>query len=441
MSALQALIEKADKGDKDAQCELGVAYENGLHGAKEDLNLALKLFRLSAAQGNARAQAAAGFLLMNADGGKNKKNEEEAIKFFGLASEQGNASAQYYLAIMHARGDGVVAKDDEKVKLFLRQASNAARRKRQTSAASVEKFLEAQKPIEKKASIVTRSKFDLITPGDYATLSPYKPGFLPEKDVSVGKKWLEFNRYEDVLPYDKTRVKLNNPECDYINANHISYESGSCSLHYLAAQGPIEETVVAHWEMIWENEIHVILMLTTVLDGEGYEKCFQYWPSAVDDEIDYGDVRVVLSSETDYNGYTIRELSVFHQTEFQERTVVLVQFTAWPDHGVPDDPAEFINLLRVMQVQKREVAKALKKTVPPLIHCSAGIGRTGMFMLTEISLAMLRGAKEVVFADIVFELRKQRMNCVQTQEQFDFVVQSVSDLVSSDEFDFSIFPS
>lgn len=117
--------------------------------------------------------------------------------------------------------------------------------------------------------------------GDYEFLSKTKPGFLPERDHATANlpENKDRNRYDDILPYESSRVKLMAGANDYINANHLAYKKGSTSLHYIAAQGPTHNTAQHFWEMIWEQNVDIVVMLTGIVDNAGVEKCYQYWPS------------------------------------------------------------------------------------------------------------------------------------------------------------------
>ncbi|XP_037309067.2 tyrosine-protein phosphatase non-receptor type 3 isoform X1 [Pungitius pungitius] len=227
----------------------------------------------------------------------------------------------------------------------------------------------------------------------------------------------EKNRYKDVLPYDATRVVLQGPE-DYINASHIKMVppvSGVC-LRYVAAQGPLPQTFTHFWQTVWEQQIHTIIMLTTLTE-RGRTKCHQYWPHPPEVK-DYGHMRVKCHSEECNLAYVTRQFTLTHTQRGEERAVTHLQYVAWPDHGVPDDPSDF--LLFITSVRERRRGEE-----PLMVHCSAGIGRTGVLITMETALTLLDGGRPVFPLDIVQTLRDQRAMMIQTTCQFQFVCKAI----------------
>nr|XP_020462907.1 tyrosine-protein phosphatase non-receptor type 3 isoform X2 [Monopterus albus] len=225
------------------------------------------------------------------------------------------------------------------------------------------------------------------------------------------------NRYKDVLPYDATRVVLQGPE-DYINASHITVAppvSGVC-LYYIAAQGPLPQTCTHFWQTVWEQQTHTIIMLTTLTE-RGRTKCHQYWPHPPEVK-DYGHMRVKCHSEECNLAYVTRQFTLTHTQRGEERAVTHLQYVAWPDHGVPDDPSDF--LLFVSSVRERR-----KGEEPIIVHCSAGIGRTGVLITMEMALTLMDAGRPVFPLDIVKTLRDQRAMMVQTTSQFQFVCEAI----------------
>ncbi|KAK9513771.1 hypothetical protein VZT92_027277 [Zoarces viviparus] len=228
---------------------------------------------------------------------------------------------------------------------------------------------------------------------------------------------MDKNRYKDVLPYDATRVVLQGPE-DYINASHIAMVppvSGVC-LRYVAAQGPLPQTVTHFWQTVWEQQIHTIIMLTTLTE-RGRTKCHQYWPHPPEAK-DYGHMRVKCHSEECNLAYVTRQFTLTHTQRGEERAVTHLQYVAWPDHGVPDDPSDF--LLFISSVRERRRGEE-----PLMVHCSAGIGRTGVLITMETALTLLDEGRPVFPLDIVKTLRDQRAMMIQTTCQFQFVCNAI----------------
>uniref|UniRef100_A0A8C7MHA5 protein-tyrosine-phosphatase n=1 Tax=Oncorhynchus kisutch TaxID=8019 RepID=A0A8C7MHA5_ONCKI len=225
------------------------------------------------------------------------------------------------------------------------------------------------------------------------------------------------NRYKDVLPYDISRVVLQDQE-DYINASHITVMppgSGVC-LRYIAAQGPLPQTCTHFWQSVWEQHTHTIIMLTTLTE-RGRTKCHQYWPHPPEVR-DYGYLRVSCHSEECNLAYVTRQFTLTHTQLGEERSVTHLQYVAWPDHGVPDDPSDF--LLFITSVRERRTGDT-----PLMVHCSAGIGRTGVLITMETALSLLESGRPVFPLDIIRTLRDQRAMMIQTTCQFRFMCEAI----------------
>ncbi|XP_030639282.1 tyrosine-protein phosphatase non-receptor type 3 [Chanos chanos] len=227
---------------------------------------------------------------------------------------------------------------------------------------------------------------------------------------------MDKNRYKDVLPYDMTRVVLQEEGDDYINASHVKTEPGGRALRYVAAQGPLPHTCTHFWRSVWEQGINVIIMLTTLTE-RGRTKCHQYWPHPPEVK-DYGCLQVCCHSEECNLAYVTREMTLTHTQSGEQRSITHLQYVAWPDHGVPDDSTDFLDFVQSVRSKRREAE-------PLMVHCSAGIGRTGVLITMETALTLMERTEPVYPLEIVNSLREQRAMMVQTSCQFSFVCEAI----------------
>ncbi|CAP29320.1 Protein CBR-PTP-1 [Caenorhabditis briggsae] len=228
------------------------------------------------------------------------------------------------------------------------------------------------------------------------------------------------NRYRDVCPYDDTRVILQTSGSgDYINANFVNMEIPSSGIinRYIACQGPLLHTSGDFWLMVWEQLCTTIVMLTTITE-RGRVKCHQYWPR-LNETQEYGRLMIRCIRDKQTPNCCYREFSVRDRSTNEERRVTQMQYIAWPDHGVPDDTKHFIQFVD-------EVRKARQGSVDPIVvHCSAGIGRTGVLILMETAACLVESNEPVYPLDIVRTMRDQRAMLIQTPGQYTFVCDSI----------------
>ncbi|MGH0141961.1 UNVERIFIED_CONTAM: hypothetical protein FKN15_075051, partial [Acipenser sinensis] len=233
------------------------------------------------------------------------------------------------------------------------------------------------------------------------------------------------NRYNNVLPYDSSRVKLsirNSASDDYINANYIpGYDS---TKQFIAAQGPLPGTVNDFWRMIWEQNVYTLVMLTRC-NEQGRVKCEEYWPSS--NSKTYGDVMVILASEIPLNEWTIREFKMKNTKTAESRTIQHFHFTAWPDHGVPETTELLINFRHLV----REHMDRYSRNSPTVVHCSAGVGRTGTLIAIDRLIYQIERESVVDIYGIVHNLRMHRPLMVQTEDQYIFLNQCAKDFIRS----------
>ncbi|XP_037131813.1 receptor-type tyrosine-protein phosphatase mu-like isoform X11 [Syngnathus acus] len=221
------------------------------------------------------------------------------------------------------------------------------------------------------------------------------------------------NRYGNIIAYDHSRVRLQALEgeqsSDYINANYVDgYHRPN---HYIATQGPMQETVLDFWRMVWQENTAAIVMVTNLVEV-GRVKCCKYWP---DDTEIYRDIKVTLIETELLSEYVIRTFAVEKRGAHEIREIRQFHFTGWPDHGVPYHSTGLLGFIR------RVKSKTLSNAGPMVVHCSAGAGRTGCFIVIDIMLDMAEREGVVDIYNCVRELRSRRVNMVQTEEQYVFI--------------------
>ncbi|NXM96724.1 PTPRJ phosphatase, partial [Sylvia borin] len=248
----------------------------------------------------------------------------------------------------------------------------------------------------------------------------HQPKFAAELPENRGK-----NRYNNVLPYDISRVKLSNQSSgtgDYINANYMpGYNSKKA---FIAAQGPLPNTIEDFWQMIWEKSIYSIVMLTKCVE-QARTKCEQYWPDKQPKS--YGDIIVTMVSEVVLPEWTIRDFTVEKSNTPESHTVRQFHFTSWPDHGVPETTDLLINFRHLVH----EYTSQNPMDSPTLVHCSAGVGRTGTFIAIDRLIQQMEMENTVDVYGVVYDLRMHRPLMVQTEDQYVFLNQCVMDIIKS----------
>ncbi|XP_077263507.1 tyrosine-protein phosphatase Lar isoform X4 [Temnothorax americanus] len=222
------------------------------------------------------------------------------------------------------------------------------------------------------------------------------------------------NRYANVIAYDHSRVILQTvdgmPGSDYINANYCDgYRKQNA---YVATQGPLQETFGDFWRMCWELRTSTIVMMTK-LEERTRIKCDQYWPTRGSET--YGQMTVTISDVQELATYCIRTFQVCRAGYSERREIKQLQFTAWPDHGVPEHPAPFLQFLR------RVRSLNVPESGPLVVHCSAGVGRTGCFIVIDSMLERIKHEKMIDIYGHVTCLRAQRNYMVQTEDQYIFI--------------------
>ncbi|XP_066489778.1 tyrosine-protein phosphatase non-receptor type 12 [Tiliqua scincoides] len=245
------------------------------------------------------------------------------------------------------------------------------------------------------------------------------PTVTGEKEENVKK-----NRYKDILPFDHSRVKLTlktpPQDSDYINANFIKGVHGPKA--YVATQGPLANTVIDFWRMIWEYNVAIIVMACREFEM-GRKKCERYWPLYGEEGISFGPFHISCEAEQARTDYYIRTLLFEFQNE--TRRVYQFHYVNWPDHDVPSSFDSILDMISLMREYQEH------EDVPICIHCSAGCGRTGAICAIDYTWNLLKAGKipeEFNVFSLIQEMRTQRHSAVQTKEQYELVHRAIAQL-------------
>ncbi|XP_036372813.1 receptor-type tyrosine-protein phosphatase delta-like isoform X5 [Megalops cyprinoides] len=255
---------------------------------------------------------------------------------------------------------------------------------------------------------------------EYESIDPGQQFTWEHSNLEVNKPK---NRYANVIAYDHSRVLLSAiegiPGSDYINANYIDgYRKQNA---YIATQGSLPETFGDFWRMIWEQHTANIVMMTK-LEERSRVKCDQYWPTRGTET--YGLIQVTLLDTVELATYCVRTFALYKNGSSEKREVRQFQFTAWPDHGVPEHPTPFLAFLRRVKACNPPDAG------PMVVHCSAGVGRTGCFIVIDAMLERIKHEKTVDIYGHVTLMRAQRNYMVQTEDQYTFIHDALLEAVT-----------
>uniref|UniRef100_A0A8C3FV65 Receptor-type tyrosine-protein phosphatase S n=1 Tax=Chrysemys picta bellii TaxID=8478 RepID=A0A8C3FV65_CHRPI len=255
---------------------------------------------------------------------------------------------------------------------------------------------------------------------EYESIDPGQQFTWEHSNLEVNKPK---NRYANVIAYDHSRVILLPIEgivgSDYINANYIDgYRKQNA---YIATQGPLPETFGDFWRMVWEQRSATVVMMTK-LEEKSRIKCDQYWPGRGTET--YGMIQVTLLDTIELATFCVRTFSLHKNGSSEKREVRQFQFTAWPDHGVPEYPTPFLAFLRRVKTCNPPDAG------PIVVHCSAGVGRTGCFIVIDAMLERIKHEKTVDIYGHVTLMRSQRNYMVQTEDQYSFIHDALLEAVA-----------
>ncbi|XP_035273473.1 receptor-type tyrosine-protein phosphatase delta-like isoform X9 [Anguilla anguilla] len=255
---------------------------------------------------------------------------------------------------------------------------------------------------------------------EYESIDPGQQFTWENSNLEVNKPK---NRYANVIAYDHSRVLLSAidgiPGSDYINANYVDgYRKQNA---YIATQGSLPESFGDFWRMIWEQHTANIVMMTK-LEERSRVKCDQYWPTRGTET--YGLIQVTLLDTVELATYCVRTFALYKNGSSEKREVRQFQFTAWPDHGVPEHPTPFLAFLRRVKACNPPDAG------PMVVHCSAGVGRTGCFIVIDAMLERIKHEKTVDIYGHVTLMRSQRNYMVQTEDQYIFIHDALLEAVA-----------
>nr|XP_022311762.1 receptor-type tyrosine-protein phosphatase epsilon-like isoform X1 [Crassostrea virginica] len=234
-------------------------------------------------------------------------------------------------------------------------------------------------------------------------LYPCLEGKKPENKVK--------NRYVTIFSYDHSRVVLNSPGTDgngYIHANYIEDTKGVRS--YIATQGPKPKTIADFWTMVSQEEVTVIVCLTNLKEG-AKNKCAQYWPN-LNDKLQGGNITIRNLGEKTYAEHIIRQFKIHNKAKGEDRLVTMYHYTAWADHGVADPLSLVVFHRQVMRATAQSNGKYT------LVHCSAGVGRTGTYIALDALYREGQKSGKINVPMYVRTMRKDRMNMIQGDEQY-----------------------
>ncbi|CAH1243399.1 PTPRT [Branchiostoma lanceolatum] len=229
------------------------------------------------------------------------------------------------------------------------------------------------------------------------------------------------NRYGNIVTYDHSRVVMGcDPSSDYINASYIKgYKKEKM---YIAAQGPNKATIADLWRMAWQEKSPCIVMVTNLMENNKV-KCERYWPDNTQTE-HYGDFGVTCMREDVLTDFTMRKFHLFQASDGKKfHEIYQYQFTVWPDHGVPTYASP------LMALRNRVKEHVTPESGPIIVHCSAGVGRTGTFIMLDMMMEMFKEEEQVDIFNRVNELREQRINMVQTSDQYIFIYDALLEAI------------
>uniref|UniRef100_A0A0N5BZA9 Protein-tyrosine phosphatase n=1 Tax=Strongyloides papillosus TaxID=174720 RepID=A0A0N5BZA9_STREA len=248
----------------------------------------------------------------------------------------------------------------------------------------------------------------------YKEYSDLKSMVFPEHTKVAFEQNMTKNRFKDIVCCDQTRVVLYG-EGDYIHANYVCNKIPSDKI--ICCQAPMESTVVEFWRMIVQEKIISITKLCQIMENNK-PRCFQYWPVSVGQTLQFGNVIVKhLDTEQSDPSYALIRLQVIEELSKTNTAIEIINWIDWPDRFVPKNSTSILKLLRKLQTYKGGI----------IIHCSAGIGRTGTVTALHILMTKILAKQSFTVYEVVKTLRSQRPQSVQTDIQYLFIFKVLAD--------------
>uniref|UniRef100_A0A8C1N2H7 Tyrosine-protein phosphatase non-receptor type 23 n=1 Tax=Cyprinus carpio TaxID=7962 RepID=A0A8C1N2H7_CYPCA len=239
--------------------------------------------------------------------------------------------------------------------------------------------------------------------------------------IAIARCYTMKNRHQDVMPYDCNRVVLHSGKDDYINASFIEDLSPYCP-RLIATQAPLIGTSADFWLMVYEQKVSVIIMLVSELELEK-QKVLQYFPSERGQKFAQGPITLTLTTQKSTPTHIERMIGLQYRDQSLKRTVAHLQFTSWPELGLPESKS---NLIQFIQEVHGHYLLQRPLHTPVVVHCSSGVGRTGAFCLLYAALQEIEAGNGIPdLIQLVRKMRQQRKNMLQEKLHLKFCYEAI----------------
>uniref|UniRef100_A0A8C1B5L2 Tyrosine-protein phosphatase non-receptor type 23 n=1 Tax=Cyprinus carpio carpio TaxID=630221 RepID=A0A8C1B5L2_CYPCA len=239
--------------------------------------------------------------------------------------------------------------------------------------------------------------------------------------IAIARCYTMKNRHQDVMPYDCNRVVLCSGKDDYINASFIEDLSPYCPW-LIATQAPLTGTAADFWLMVYEQKVSVIVMLVSEQELEK-QKVLRYFPSERGQRLAQGPITLTLTTQKSTPTHIERMIGLQYRDQSLRRTVIHLQFTSWPELGLPESKSNLIHFIQ--EVHGHYLLQRPLHT-PVVVHCSSGVGRTGAFCLLYAALQEIEAGNGIPdLIQLVRKMRQQRKNMLQEKLHLKFCYEAV----------------